>query len=466
MKTHGIKLLAFIVLSFNFSFAQNFSIGNSIGAKVELNKNNTPCLNETQIAEIQAVLKENKKLLKEQGKLMPINKAGGHPLFVWPVAQADGFDFESNWAIRSHVDHDPAFPDQYVDYNCGTRTYDTADGNHQGLDIVPWPFYWKQMDDDQAQVIAAEAGQILAKDDGNYDQNCTPNNDSPNSIYIQHSDGSEAWYSHLKNGSLTSKGIGDFVEQGEYLGIIGSSGSSELPHLHFQVWDSSGNVIDPYFGDCNTMNPDTWWLEQRPYIDPFINEISSHSAQPVITDCPEGEETNFQNIFYEGDIIYFVVFASNIPSGSIVDLTWRTPDNSIHSTYTYEYTGSWLYVYSTFPSEQITSDHPVGTWAFEASLNGQTVIHPFEIGILGTEDSSLSETTVYPNPLQNTLFIDSAATIVAADIRDVLGRTVSNISDTTRNINEIDVSFLTKGMYFITLVSDENQSKTIKLIKE
>ncbi len=465
MKTHGIKLLAFILLSFNFSFAQNFNIGEQSGGEVKLNKNNTPCLNETQRAEILSILKENVKQLEQQGKLMPMNKAGGHPLFIWPVAQADGFDFESNWAIKSHVDHDPAFPDQYEDYNCGTRTYDTADGNHQGLDIIPWPFYWKQMDDDQAEIIAGDAGQIIGKFDGNFDRNCEFNSEPWNAVYVQHNDGSVAWYGHMKSGSLTTKDIGDSVAQGEYLGIIGSSGSSLLPHLHFEVYDDANQLVDPYFGDCNTMNPDTWWLEQRPYIDPFINEISTHSALPVTSDCPEGEETNFQNIFYEGDTPFWVVFASNIPSGTNIDLTWRTPDNAIYTTYTLEYTGSWLYVTSWVQGE-ITSDFPVGTWTFEASLNGQTVIHPWEVGLLGVEDNNLAQTTVYPNPLQNTLFIDSEATIVSAGIRDILGRSVSDIRDTTRSIHEIDVAFLSKGMYFITLVSDENQSKTIKLIKE
>ena len=465
MKTHGIKLFAFIFLSFNFTFAQDLIMNLEGGGEVELNKNNTPCLNETQRAEIQSILKENVKQLEQEGKLMPVNKQGGHPLFDWPVIKAPGVDYESVWAISGYVDENPAYPDQITDYNCGTRSYDTSNGyNHQGIDVFTWPFWWYQMDYDQSQVIAGAAGQIVGKFDGNYDRSCGFNNNMWNAIYVQHGDGSTAWYGHMKSGSLTSKGIGDNVAQGEFLGIIGSSGNSTGPHLHFEVYDNANQLIDPNFGPCNTMNPDTWWQNQKPYLNTYINRIATHSTPPVFPTCPNTETLNLSNQFFAGDNFYLAIYLKDQMAGTQVSLLTRRPDNSIANSWgsnlTDDYYASWWYWSSTVPSGYD------GTWTFEVSYQGQTVIHPYEVGILGLEDSKISSTKVYPNPLQNTLFIESEANIVSADIRDVLGRSVSEVKDTSSSVTKMDVSFLSKGMYFITLVSDENQSKTIKLIKE
>jgi len=57
-------------------------------------------------------------------------------------------------------------------------------------------------------------------------------------------DGSVAWYFHLKNGSVTTKAIGQPIAAGEKLGAVASSGCSSGPHLHFEVHQSGGALID------------------------------------------------------------------------------------------------------------------------------------------------------------------------------------------------------------------------------
>src|SRR5204862_192241 len=82
-----------------------------------------------------------------------------------------------------------------LDYNCGTRSYDTSTGyNHQGTDIVLWPFAWNRVDDDAVLVVAGAPGVIVNKSDGNFDRNCAMNNGNWNAVYIRHADGSVAWY--------------------------------------------------------------------------------------------------------------------------------------------------------------------------------------------------------------------------------------------------------------------------------
>ena len=55
-----------------------------------------------------------------------------------------------------------------------------------------------------------------------------------NGITIKHKDGTYAHYWHLQhNGALV--GIGDAVQQGQVIGLSGSTGFSAFPHLHFEV---------------------------------------------------------------------------------------------------------------------------------------------------------------------------------------------------------------------------------------
>ena len=56
-----------------------------------------------------------------------------------------------------------------------------------------------------------------------------------NQVVIRHIDGSNAYYGHLKqNGSLVQ--VGDTVVTGQPIAIVGTTGFSALPHLHFIVW--------------------------------------------------------------------------------------------------------------------------------------------------------------------------------------------------------------------------------------
>jgi murein DD-endopeptidase MepM/ murein hydrolase activator NlpD len=43
------------------------------------------------------------------------------------------------------------------------------------------------------------------------------------------------WFSaHLKPGSVAVR-VGDRVRQGQRLGLLGNSGNTDFPHLHFQL---------------------------------------------------------------------------------------------------------------------------------------------------------------------------------------------------------------------------------------
>ncbi len=58
-----------------------------------------------------------------------------------------------------------------------------------------------------------------------------------NHVMIEHEDGTVGFYAHLKyNGVFVN--VGDTVEQGDTIALAGHSGTTDVEHLHFGVYDS------------------------------------------------------------------------------------------------------------------------------------------------------------------------------------------------------------------------------------
>lgn len=317
------------------------------GGEYVFPKQKNKCLANEARDKIKIELKEIAGKLEKEGKLT-YNKV--IPQFIWPVQQASGFNYEDVWSISNFVDHDISTPNSLSDYNCGTRTYDTQSGyNHQGTDIFLWPFSWNQFQDGQAEVVAAAPGTIIQKYDGNFDMNCSFNSSSWNAVYIQHSDGSIAWYGHMKNGSLTTKGIGSSVIAGEYLGKIGSSGSSTGPHLHFEVYDNLNNLIDPFAGPCNNLNTVSWWASQIPYSNPNINALMTHYTAPQFNSCPLPDYINDTNYFSLTDIVFLASYFRDQVNGTTAYYNLYKPGGSLYlswdKTFTNDFQALVLVVY-------------------------------------------------------------------------------------------------------------------------
>jgi murein DD-endopeptidase MepM/ murein hydrolase activator NlpD len=58
-----------------------------------------------------------------------------------------------------------------------------------------------------------------------------------NHVIVDMGNGRYAFYAHLQPGSLRVK-KGDRVRRGQVLGLVGNSGNSTEPHLHFHLSDS------------------------------------------------------------------------------------------------------------------------------------------------------------------------------------------------------------------------------------
>jgi Peptidase family M23 len=95
-----------------------------------------------------------------------------------------------------------------------------------------------------AEVIAANAGTVVSTandfpnqvpgslpDPGSFD---TLESVDGNHVIIRFGKGVYAFYAHLQKGSVVVE-PGDKVEQGDMLGLLGNSGNTSAPHLHFHV---------------------------------------------------------------------------------------------------------------------------------------------------------------------------------------------------------------------------------------
>ena len=66
-------------------------------------------------------------------------------------------------------------------------------------------------------------------------------NGAGNIVILHIGDGIYILYAHLVPGSNDHLEVGDFVAKGEMIGLLGNTGQSGAPHLHYQVMD--GNSI-------------------------------------------------------------------------------------------------------------------------------------------------------------------------------------------------------------------------------
>ncbi|HWB74255.1 MAG TPA: peptidoglycan DD-metalloendopeptidase family protein [Nannocystaceae bacterium] len=139
--------------------------------------------------------------------------------------------------------------------------------NHEGTDYM-LKGWFPGMDLRKNEVIAAAPGIVIGIADGNADHcfafpskakgewdlaehqiQCPGNPElEANVVSILQDDGDIARYYHLKKGSVVV-GDGQRIECGMTLGLVGSSGVSSSPHLHFQL-ERDDAWIDPYKVDA------------------------------------------------------------------------------------------------------------------------------------------------------------------------------------------------------------------------
>lgn len=173
--------------------------------------------------------------------LAPGELAATGPRLALPIACTPGETCE----VQSYYDRDPGPGAR--DYRCEGRTYQ----DHNGVDIrIPDMAALRAGVD----VVAAAPGRVARLRDGVADISMrapgAPSVEGQmcgNGVVVDHGDGWETQYCHLRQGSVAVK-VGDAVTTGQPLAKVGLSGNTEFPHLHFTV-RRAGATLDPFAPD-------------------------------------------------------------------------------------------------------------------------------------------------------------------------------------------------------------------------
>jgi hypothetical protein len=288
-----------------------------------------------------------------------------------------------------------------------------------------------------------------------------------NFVVIQHIDGSCALYWHMKSGSVTSKAVGQTVAVGEYLGVIGSSGSSSGPHLHFEIWSggTSSTYNDPFSGSCNSLNVNSWWTLQKPYSESSVIKTSVHITDAVIPHCDTTETPNesttyhipFQGPGLPAGKAKFYIFIRDQVSGTTINLSILNPGGTTFDSWTYNCTHDYNGSYWTWTKSLPTTP---GRYIFQATYNGTTCSQSFDI--LPTyaiiDNSALEAYKVFPNPSNGVFTVETSTrndTKSNSDIEifNVFGEKVFQHIIYIKN-SEINTN-LQSGVYFYQ-IKDKN----------
>lgn len=137
---------------------------------------------------------------------------------------------------------------------------------HNGTDILLRNF---TVQDSGVAVLAAAPGTVFLRRDGQFDRNTWNETGRPgNYVAIEHGSGGPlTYYYHLRSGSIRVA-AGATVNRGDTLALVGSSGDSNWPHLHFEVFERAV-LIDPFRGNCNPNRTGLTWRDQLPWQGEF-----------------------------------------------------------------------------------------------------------------------------------------------------------------------------------------------------
>ena len=460
----NLFLLSLVFCSFTLPSYCQSTLG--YGGHYTGNDATNPCIGADEYKEIRRICLDNIKALPKNA-LMQKKAARTH--FYWPLKPVSGLKDSSYYFISAYVDHNTA-DTSIKDYNCGRNTYDT----HRGTDIGIWPFPFYKMDNNQVQVVAAAPGFIINKVDGQFDKNCAGNNLTANYIVIIHPDSSLSLYLHMKKNSLTSKKVGDAVSTGDFLGIVGSSGSSSGPHLHFEVWENinKSSLQDPFAGTCNKFNDSTWWVNQKPYREPAIIAADVDTAEPIMPGCPSTETPNEDSCFTSGFKAVVAVYYRDETVGMTTTVSILNPDGSTNQTWTRKsnksYNASYWVWHKTLPLAS-------GKYTLEASYNGITIDKKFTVdcgavsGINLTNNSS--QIQLSPNPASGILNISGEGLSngnYSLSLTNILGEVIMRDHSIVENNTlqkSISVSAIPNGIYFMT-IENGNEKIVKKFVKQ
>lgn len=238
---------------------------------------------------------------------LPAPSFAADKTFALPIDCTPGTDC---W-MPNYVDADPG--EGARDYAGGTRTYD----GHKGVDFA--------VRDRRAMirgvtVRAAADGVVLAIRDAMADidykllkPEAIKGRECGNAVVIRHDADWRTQYCHMRSASVAVV-KGQRIKAGRTLGLVGQSGKTEFPHLHFMVF-FKGQPVDPFTGvtirDATKVGGNMWRAEARAklqYRESNIYHAGFAASAPKFQAARRGDYASarlpapFKNLFVWMDI--------------------------------------------------------------------------------------------------------------------------------------------------------------------
>lgn len=249
------------------------------------------------------------------------------PGFALPLRCTPGADC---W-IANHVDLDPG--PGVRDYACARFSYD----GHNGVDFALRDL--KAMAEGMP-VLAAAAGRVLGMRNGEPDvsvrersREAVSGRECGNGVLLEHPGGFQTQYCHLRRGSVTvAKGAA--VAAGDQIGLVGLSGLTEYPHLHWTV-RHGGRVLDPFRGlsgaeGCGAGEAPLWapgTLAALPYAPRAIYNFGV-AAAPLTPEAARRGEHRARALAAEAPLYAVWMEAFGVRAGDVLEITVDAPDGT------------------------------------------------------------------------------------------------------------------------------------------
>lgn len=286
----------------------------------------------------------------------------------FPLAGVIGADIMNG----QFVDLDPASPG-FHDFDCRPWAYDGHRGTDAGLRSFAEQFIGMP-------VFAARSGTVIFAVDGEPDTNLN-GGFLGNVVWIDHGDGFETQYWHLKKNSVLVS-VGQQVEAGQEIGRAASSGNSFGPHLHFEtVFNGPGGweVYEPFAGACRPGQ--SGWIDQggldsdAPFLvdfgitRTFLADLSPPWWEPWELPTDAQIQTN-------DTWVAFWTTSYNFPQNALVRIKFTRPDGSVADDAQWNWGNSEVYRYfkTWFAWETSWLVPMVGEWRLQYWLDGQLMV--------------------------------------------------------------------------------------------
>ena len=270
------------------------------------------------------------------------------PKFVKPI---EG-DMGTDWAFVNYTDTD-RLPDTCTDPSGGTYCYD----GHNGWDLTLANFHAM---DESYDVYAAAAGTVVEAVDGNFDRETGREHPTPNYVTIDHGNGWRTRYLHLRKYSVEVR-VGDAVAAGQRIGLVGSSGSSDIAHLHWEV-QYNGRIVEP------GVSPETYLRWSQPY-PTTLPSILDSGITNIVPGAEMAERPSPAEYFPAagGQPVYVWARIAGFEAGDSMTVRWFRPNGTQHSTFTSNPVShfGWQYFILNLPMNPVQ-----GEWQAALLVNG------------------------------------------------------------------------------------------------